>query len=76
MKNMADYTFDIVLTPADEGGFVVDCPALPGCTTQGESHDEAVANIREAIELVIEDMRESGEAISQVARFEKIDIAV
>ncbi|MBC7461765.1 MAG: type II toxin-antitoxin system HicB family antitoxin [Thermoleophilia bacterium] len=76
MEYMADYTFDIVLTPAEEGGFVVDCPALPGCTTQGESYDEAIANIREAIELVVEDMRELGEPISQRARFEKIDIAV
>ncbi len=46
MEHMADYTFDIVLTPAEEGGFVVDCPALSGCTTQGESNDEAIANIK------------------------------
>jgi predicted RNase H-like HicB family nuclease len=76
MRAMADYRFDIVLIPAEEGGFVVDCPVLPGCTTQGETYDEAITNIREAIELVVEDMRESGEAIPQGARFEQIDIAV
>lgn len=76
MRAVADYRFDIVLIPAEEGGFVVDCPVLPGCTTQGETYDEAIANIREAIELVVEDMRESGEAIPQGVRLEQIEIAV
>jgi predicted RNase H-like HicB family nuclease len=76
MDVMADYRFDIVLIPAEEGGFVVDCPVLPGCTTQGETYEEAIANIREAIALVVEDMREAGDAIPQDARFEQVDIAV
>ena len=35
----------------EDGGYVVSCPALPGCHSQGESIDEALANIREAITL-------------------------
>ncbi|WP_299440085.1 type II toxin-antitoxin system HicB family antitoxin [uncultured Rhodospira sp.] len=38
----------------EDGGFVVSCPALPGCHSQGETVDEALANIREAIELCLE----------------------
>ena len=44
-------------------GYVVVCPSLPGCYSQGHTIEEALANIREAIELVLEDMQESGEAI-------------
>ncbi|MBF0369337.1 MAG: type II toxin-antitoxin system HicB family antitoxin [Magnetococcales bacterium] len=40
-----------VLEPSDEGGYTVTVPALPGCISEGESREEAVRNIREAIEL-------------------------
>ena len=43
----------IVLEPSDEGGFTVYAPALPGCISEGESEEEALANIREAIELYL-----------------------
>lgn len=56
-------TFTIILEPAEEGGFIVTVPALPEVGTQGETYDEAVANAREAIELVIEDRQASGEPI-------------
>jgi predicted RNase H-like HicB family nuclease len=58
MKTM---DFKVVLEPDPDGGYVVICPTLPGCYSQGDSVDEALANIREAIELCIEDMRERGE---------------
>ena len=44
----------VVLEPSDEGGFTVFVPALPGCVSEGETRDEALANIREAIELYLE----------------------
>jgi predicted RNase H-like HicB family nuclease len=44
----------IVLEPSDEGGFTVFVPALPGCISEGESREEALTNIREAIELYLE----------------------
>lgn len=45
----------------DYDGYVVSCPSLPGCYSQGHTIEEALANIREAIELVLEDMQEHGE---------------
>ena len=57
------YTFTIVLEPAEEGGFVVTVPTLPEVGTQGDTRDEAMANAREAIELVIEDRLSRGEPI-------------
>ncbi|MCY4505879.1 MAG: type II toxin-antitoxin system HicB family antitoxin [Acidobacteria bacterium] len=44
----------IVLEPSDEGGYTVYVPGLPGCISEGDTADDAIANIREAIELYIE----------------------
>jgi predicted RNase H-like HicB family nuclease len=44
----------VVLEPSDEGGFTVYVPALPGCISEGETEEEALANIQEAIELYLE----------------------
>ena len=55
--------FKVFLEPDEDGGYVVSCPSLPGCYSQGETIEDALANIREAIELCLEDMREHGEPI-------------
>jgi len=54
---MATTSFTVVLEPASDGGFSVYVPDLPGCASQGESQAEALANIREAIELHIEGLK-------------------
>ena len=41
--------FHVVLTPDEDGWIVAECPALPGCVSQGRDEKEALANIREAI---------------------------
>ena len=50
--------FTVILEPEPDGGYSVICPAIPGCVSQGESLDEALANIREAILLCLEVRRE------------------
>ena len=52
--------YKIVIEPAEEGGYVVSCPAVRGTYSQGETFDEAILNIREAIELSLECYREDG----------------
>lgn len=44
----------ILLEPSDEGGFTASVPSLPGCVSEGETRDEAIRNIKEAIELYLE----------------------
>ena len=44
----------VVLEPSDEGGFTVYVPGLPGCISEGETKDDALKNIKEAIGLYIE----------------------
>ena len=44
----------VMLEPSEEGGFTVLVPALPGCISEGDTREEALKNIQEAIELYIE----------------------
>ena len=61
---MTTRDFKVFLEPdAEYGGYVVVCPSLPGCYSQGKTVSEALANIREAIELCLEDMESRGESI-------------
>jgi predicted RNase H-like HicB family nuclease len=43
-----------VLEPSDEGGYTVYVPSLPGCISEGDTREEALSNIKEAIELYME----------------------
>jgi predicted RNase H-like HicB family nuclease len=49
----------------DYGGYVVRCPSIQGCYSQGKTVEEALANIREAIELCLEDMESREEALPE-----------
>jgi len=44
----------VILEPSEEGGFTVHVPSLPGCISEGDTREEALANIREAIQLHLE----------------------
>lgn len=46
--------FQVVLEPSEEGGYTVYVPALPGCISEGGTLEEAMANIRQAVELHLE----------------------
>jgi len=50
----------IVLEPSPEGGYTVYVPSLPGCISEGESLEEALENIREAIDLYLEPVTKIG----------------
>jgi predicted RNase H-like HicB family nuclease len=44
----------VVLEPSDEGGYTIYVPSLPGCMSEGETVEDALVNIQEAIELYLE----------------------
>ena len=46
--------FRVILEPSEEGGYTVVVPSLPGCVSEGDTREEALKNIREAIELYLE----------------------
>ena len=53
--------YSVVVHEAEEGGVWVEVPALPGCYSQGESVTEALGNIKEAIALYLEALRDEGQ---------------
>jgi antitoxin HicB len=55
--------YAVLLEPEDDGGFVISVPALPGCASQGDTREEALVNIREAIAVYVEDCREAGDPV-------------
>jgi predicted RNase H-like HicB family nuclease len=61
MKRM---TFPIVVE-SDADGYFVSCPALQGCYSQGETYEEAVENIKDAIRLHLEDRNADGEGLPE-----------
>ena len=50
----------IILYPGKDNYWVAECPSLPGCISQGQTKEEAIANIREAIQGYIEALEEDG----------------
>ena len=66
--------YTVVLEKETDGGYVVSVPALPGCVSQGDNRDEALANIREAIELYVEDCREAGDPVPIEDGREYVDV--
>ena len=65
----------VILYPGEDGYWVVECPSLPGCVSQGETRQEAVANIKEAIEAYIAVLEEDGLPVPE-ERFETLVVAV
>jgi predicted RNase H-like HicB family nuclease len=64
----------VVLEQKQDGGYVASVPTLPGCVSQGDSRDQAVANIREAIELYLDDCRDAGDPIPIEAGREFVEV--
>ncbi len=62
---MKTYLLPIELEQEDDGRWSAYCPLLPGCNTWGNTRDEAVLHMQDAIRLYIEDMREEGESLPE-----------
>ncbi|MFO7817730.1 MAG: type II toxin-antitoxin system HicB family antitoxin [Thermodesulfobacteriota bacterium] len=63
----------IYLEPSNEGGYTVIVPSLPGCISEGETKEEAIKNIKEAIELYLEPMEDDILAIPDA---EELELAI
>lgn len=63
----------IILEPSEEGGFTVTVPALPGCISEGDTREEAIENIKEAIQLYLEPVEDD---LIFSASAEELEIAV
>ena len=63
MNRETTYEYTVIFEPAEEGGYVVHVPALPGCVTQGDTLEEARAMAKDAILCYLESLAEDGEEI-------------
>ncbi len=74
---MTHHRYTVIFEHQVDGGYHAFCPALPGCRTEGDTMDEALVNIREAIELYLESLRDHGEDFPVEDLFIKpLDVAV
>ncbi len=56
-KSVAEYSYTVLFEPADEGGYVVTCPALPGLVTEADTLDDARMMAQDAIRAYIQSLR-------------------
>lgn len=68
----------VIIHHKQEDGYWAECPSLPGCSSQGETWDEVVTNIKEAIDLWIDAALDDGDLIppDDVPEFQEIEIFV
>ncbi len=60
MSASEKFSFTVLFEPAEEGGYVVTCPALPGLVTEGDTLEEARAMAEDAIRAYLESLRKDG----------------
>lgn len=66
--------FTITVDRDEDGAWVTECPSIPGCVSQGQTKDEAIATIQEAIQLCLEVRAEPGLPLTIETR--QVDVAV
>lgn len=71
---MKRYRYTVIVEKDEDGVYVASCPALPGCHTQGDTYDEALANLKDAINLNIAARRDLGEPIPIETAIDEVEI--
>ena len=66
--------FTVTLEPGEDGQWVVECPAIPGCISQGRTREEALENIREAIGACLEVRAEKGFPLTVETRQVEVNV--
>lgn len=72
---MKHYQFTAIVQRDEEGNYLAICPALQGCYAEGETPEEAMAYLKEAIQLHIEDRQARNEPIYEELLSERLDVA-
>ena len=65
----------VIIYPGEDGYFIAECPSLPGCVSQGQTREDAVANIKEAIHAYIAVLEEDGLPVPE-EHFDTMVVAV
>jgi predicted RNase H-like HicB family nuclease len=73
-RRSRDMKFSVILDRDEDGMWIVECPAIPGCLSQGKTRDEALANIRDAIKVCLEVRAEQG--LPLTVETQQVEVAV
>jgi antitoxin HicB len=73
MESNGTYTFTMLFEPAEEGGYTVTCPALPGLVTEGDTLEEARQMAEDALRGYLESLRKDGLSIPQTGSQHRTD---
>ncbi len=68
--------YRVLIEPDEDGMFVAEVPALPGCVSQGKTRNEAIGNIKEAIAAYLESLQKHGEPIPPSVSEEVVEITL
>ena len=71
---MARYQFSVMVERDEDGVFISSCPAFQGCYSQGDTYEEALANLEDAIKLHIEARRALGEVIPLEVAIDRVEV--
>ena len=66
--------FRVLIETDEDGVFIATCPSLPGCVSQGNTRDEALSNIRDAMAACVASLEKHGEAIPPSVNEEVVEI--
>lgn len=72
---MSDYKYTIVIEQDEDGIYIASCPALQGCYSQGDTYEEAVENIKDAIKLHIDARKQVGDSVPIEKAIEEVTIS-
>lgn len=73
---MKRYRYTVIIEKDEDGIYIASCPAIPGCHTQGDTYDEAMANIKDAISLNIAARRDVGEPVPIETAIDEVEVRV
>jgi predicted RNase H-like HicB family nuclease len=68
--------FTVLLEECEEGGYTVTCPTLPGCISEGDTYEEALENIKDAIGLYLRAVARELEILSRQERYKLDEVVV
>jgi len=71
---MPTYRFTVVVERDEDGVYIAFCPTLQGCYSQGETYDEAIANLKDAIKLHLEARKSIGEPIPIEVAVDEVEV--
>jgi predicted RNase H-like HicB family nuclease len=72
-ESIKTYLFQVEVVHEDDGRWSAGVPALPGCATWGDTREEALRNLRDAVEAYLRDMQKAGEDIPQDATVQVVN---